>query len=124
MELHGEFSVEERDAVMGAFRRGDCKILITTNLLARGIDILQVTIVINYDFPLKADGSLDHETYLHRIGRAGRREMPGAAFCFVENEKSMQHIRDLEEYFQMKIKKVSTDPYEMEKDLGKFGNAF
>ena len=68
----GELSVEERIQVLDRFRDGLEKILITTNVMARGIDIEQVTIVVNYDLPLDASGKPDCETYLHRIGRTGR----------------------------------------------------
>ena len=54
------------------FREGKEKLLITTNLCARGIDVEQVTVVINYDIPMDAQRRADSETYLHRIGRTGR----------------------------------------------------
>ncbi len=53
-------------------RFGRTKVLITTNVLARGIDILQITLVINYDMPVDKTGKPDFATYIHRIGRAGR----------------------------------------------------
>lgn len=63
------------DAVLAPptrFREGKEKLLITTNLCARGIDVEQVTVVINYDIPMDAQRRPDSETYLHRIGRTGR----------------------------------------------------
>jgi len=70
INLHGGLSVTERDDVMDGFRRGDAKVLITTNVLSRGIDVLQVNLVINYDLPMDATGRQpDYETYIHRIGR-------------------------------------------------------
>ena len=67
--LHGAKDASERDAIIDSFREGREKVLITTNVIARGIDILQVNMVVNYDMPLKQDDkSIDIETYLHRIG--------------------------------------------------------
>ncbi|VDN25830.1 unnamed protein product [Cylicostephanus goldi] len=69
--LHGEMSVEERAASIEQFKEGIFKVLITTNVCARGIDVSQVTIVINYDPPLLYENPSepDYDTYLHRIGR-------------------------------------------------------
>lgn len=66
--LHGKLETTERDAIMESFRDGKTKVLITTNVIARGIDISQVNMVVNYDLPLDAQGRPDPETYLHRIG--------------------------------------------------------
>jgi translation initiation factor 4A len=64
--MHAELPQQDRDRVMKEFRAGATRVLITTDLLARGIDVYQVSIVINYDLPLQK------ETYIHRIGRSGR----------------------------------------------------
>ena len=75
--LHGAKDASERDAIIDSFREGREKVLITTNVIARGIDILQVNLVVNYDLPLlnehgdwknKDDLQPDIETYIHRIG--------------------------------------------------------
>ena len=75
--LHGAKDASERDAIIDGFRDGKEKVLITTNVIARGIDILQVNMVVNYDLPLmnerdnngnKGDSRPDIETYIHRIG--------------------------------------------------------
>lgn len=72
--LHGAKDASERDAIIDRFREGREKVLITTNVIARGIDILQVNMVVNYDLPLlnerdpRADARPDIETYIHRIG--------------------------------------------------------
>lgn len=63
---------------MKDFRDGKFKVLVTTNVLSRGIDILQVTLVINFDMPLDVDMKPDPETYLHRIGRTGKPPPPQA----------------------------------------------
>lgn len=70
--LSGELTVEQRLAVLDRFRAGLEKVLITTNVLSRGIDVEQVTIVVNFDLPVDQFGEADCETYLHRIGRTGR----------------------------------------------------
>ena len=64
--MHGDMQQEERDMVMKEFREGSSRVLITTDLLARGIDVQQVSLVINYDLPS------NRENYIHRIGRSGR----------------------------------------------------
>ncbi|KFM70596.1 ATP-dependent RNA helicase DDX19A, partial [Stegodyphus mimosarum] len=70
--LSGELTVEQRIAILNRFREGKEKVLITTNVCARGIDVEQVTVVINFDLPVNQHGDADCETYLHRIGRTGR----------------------------------------------------
>lgn len=72
VSLHGKLETTERDAVMESFREGKTKVLITTNVIARGIDISQVNMVVNYDLPLDANNRPDPETYLHRIGKSAR----------------------------------------------------
>jgi len=66
--LHGAKDAIERDQTIDSFRDGKYKVLITTNVIARGIDILQVNMVVNYDLPMTQDNKPDPETYLHRIG--------------------------------------------------------
>ncbi|KAH8548844.1 ATP-dependent RNA helicase DBP5 [Umbelopsis sp. PMI_123] len=112
VSLHGSLDSEERDAVMDAFREGHSKVLITTNVVARGIDILQVTLVINYDMPLTRDGKPDAETYLHRIGRTGRFGRTGVSINFVHDHDSWKQMRELESIFQRPITMVPTDDWE------------
>ncbi|KAI0985158.1 hypothetical protein GJ496_006851 [Pomphorhynchus laevis] len=64
--IHGEMPQEERNEIMSKFLLGSSRVLLTTDLLARGIDVHQVSLVINYDLPK------DRENYIHRIGRGGR----------------------------------------------------
>jgi ATP-dependent RNA helicase DDX19/DBP5 len=66
--LTGQHQAGDRDQTIDDFRDGKTKVLITTNVVARGIDILQVNLVVNYDLPLTQSGEPDVETYLHRIG--------------------------------------------------------
>jgi superfamily II DNA/RNA helicase len=70
--LHGDKMTNERDGILDAFRDGKTKVLITTNVVARGIDIQQVNMVVNYDVPdlgPSGDYKPDIETYIHRIGQ-------------------------------------------------------
>jgi len=90
--IHGEMSQEMRDDVMKDFRAGNSRILITTDLLARGIDVHQVSLVINYDLPN------DKESYIHRIGRSGRYGRKGYAINFVTTQDS-QYIKDIEKFY-------------------------
>jgi ATP-dependent RNA helicase RhlE len=108
MTLHGEKGQTDRAGVMKAFREGRCKILIATDLSARGIDIPDVTHVINYDLPEVA------ENYVHRIGRTGRGFNKGIAVTFCASEESKQ-LADIQELLKKDIEviKVSKADYKM-----------
>jgi len=96
----------ERDQVMKEFRSGATRVLITTDLLARGIDVYQVSIVINYDLPNQK------ETYIHRIGRSGRYGRKGTAINFVTpEEKDM--LDDLMKYYNTSIEALPNDLSEL-----------
>jgi len=84
--MHGDMDQKERDVIMREFRSGSSRVLITTDLLARGIDVQQVSLVINYDLPT------NRENYIHRIGRGGRFGRKGVAINFVtdEDKRSLQ----------------------------------
>eukprot|EP00850_Spirogloea_muscicola_P004162 SM000017S02902 [mRNA] locus=s17:1048436:1054210:+ [translate_table: standard] len=86
---HGDMDQNTRDIIMREFRSGSSRVLITTDLLARGIDVQQVSLVINYDLPTQP------ENYLHRIGRSGRFGRKGVAINFVtkEDERMLQDIQ-------------------------------
>lgn len=101
--LSGDLTVEQRLAVLDRFRGGLEKVLITTNVLSRGIDVEQVTIVVNFDLPVDLRGRADCETYLHRIGRTGRFGKNGIAINLVSSEKDLQVLRAIEQHFQKKI---------------------
>ena len=85
--LHGDKSQEEREQAMKSFHTGTIKILITTDVSARGIDVPNVDFVVNYDLP---DSS---ETYIHRVGRTGRAGKRGTAISFCSTEE--KHLYDL-----------------------------
>jgi ATP-dependent RNA helicase RhlE len=98
--IHGEKDQADRAEVMKAFRSGECKILIATDLSARGIDIADVTHVINYDLPDKP------ENYVHRIGRTGRGFNKGIAISFCAPEEK-QLLAEIETVLTKKIDVIS-----------------
>ncbi|XP_078741968.1 LOW QUALITY PROTEIN: ATP-dependent RNA helicase DDX19A-like [Lampetra fluviatilis] len=104
--LSGELAVEQRAAILQRFKEGKEKVLITTNVCARGIDVAQVTAVINFDLPVDREGRADCETYLHRIGRTGRFGKRGLAINMVDGERSRRILRDIETHFNQKIHKL------------------
>ena len=81
--------MKQRELLMKEFRSGSSRVLITTDLLARGIDVQQVSLVINYDLPT------NRENYIHRIGRGGRFGRKGVAINFVTTE-DVRMLRDIE----------------------------
>merc|ERR1711939_326081 len=86
--IHAELDHEERQLVMKQFRSGSSRVLISTDLTARGIDVYQVSLVMNYDLPTSK------EKYLHRIGRSGRYGRKGTAINFVAH-RDAQTMRDI-----------------------------
>ncbi|KAG0264018.1 RNA helicase required for poly(A+) mRNA export [Mortierella polycephala] len=114
--LHGALSPDNRDDRIDMFRSAKFKILITTNVLARGIDISNVNLVINYDVPTTPDPDAayvkersDRETYLHRIGRTGRFGRLGVCVNFVHNRGSFEMLNDIREYFECTILQMPTN---------------
>ena len=97
--IHGNMTQEERNGIMKDFRNGESRVLITTDLLARGIDIQQVSLVINYDIPS------NRENYIHRIGRSGRFGRKGVAINFVTNY-DVRYMRDIEQFYQTHINEM------------------
>lgn len=99
---HGSLPPQERTEILKRFRKGDCRVLVTTDLLARGIDVQHVSIVINYDLPTNL------ENYLHRIGRSGRYGRKGLAINFVRNE-DIQLLKDIERFYDTLIEELPKD---------------
>ena len=102
--LHSNLLGEERDATMEDFRAGKSNVLITTNVLARGVDVDNVCLVVNYDVPIKTDRetrevSPDFETYLHRIGRTGRFGRKGTAINLIDDQESLDILSAIEKHF-------------------------
>merc|ERR1712022_81765 len=97
--LHGDMDQKERELIMREFRSGSSRVLITTDLLARGIDVQQVSLVINYDLPK------DRENYIHRIGRSGRFGRKGVAINFIVAE-DVRVLRDIEQFYNTQIEEM------------------
>merc|ERR1711879_226657 len=97
--MHADLNQQERDLVMREFRSGSSRVLISTDLLARGIDVQQVSLVINYDLPVKM------ENYLHRIGRSGRFGRKGVAINFVTTG-DVRSMKDIERYYHTQIEEL------------------
>lgn len=100
--IHGEMDVEDRKRRMNAFRQGHCRVLISTDLLARGIDVQQVSLVINYELPVQ------RENYIHRIGRSGRYGKKGASINLV-TEREMRAQQEIESFYSCKMKPLPID---------------
>jgi translation initiation factor 4A len=98
--MHGDMSSQERELIMKEFRSGSSRVLITTDLLARGIDVQQVSLVINYDLPAG-----NRENYIHRIGRSGRFGRKGVAINFVTSE-DVRAMREIEAFFGTQIEEM------------------
>jgi len=96
---HGDIGQKERDVILNEFRTGSSRVLITTDLLARGIDVQQVSLVINYDLPRNL------ENYIHRIGRSGRFGRKGVAINFITSEDS-RPLRELEQFYNTHIEEM------------------
>ena len=94
--IHGDLIQHQRDVVMGRFRSGVTNILIATDVVARGIDVDNVEIVINYDLPQ------DIEYYVHRIGRTGRAGKSGQSCTFV-NARELYRVREIERFCKTTI---------------------
>jgi len=94
--MHGDMPQKEREAIMAEFRGGTTRVLITTDVWARGIDVQQVSLVINYDLPN------NRENYIHRIGRSGRYGRKGVAITFLKSEDT-QALRDIEQFYSTQI---------------------
>lgn len=97
--LHGRVEHADRDITMEAFRNGESNVLITTNVLARGVDVDNVCLVVNYDVPVNMEGQPDFETYLHRIGRTGRFGRKGTAINLCNDQKSIEVLAAIEGHF-------------------------
>lgn len=119
--LHGGLETSERDRLIDDFREGRSKVLITTNVLARGIDIASVSMVVNYDLPTDKFGKPDPSTYLHRIGRTGRFGRVGVSISFVHDKKSFEILMAIKNYFgNVEMTRVPTNDWdEVEKIVKK-----
>lgn len=112
--LHGAFDGNDRDRLLEEFRAGRSKVLITTNVMARGIDVSSVSMVINYDIPMKGfnDAEPDPETYLHRIGRTGRFGRVGVSISFVSDKKSFQALEAISREYSIDLIQLTPDDWD------------
>lgn len=117
--VHGAFEGGDRDSILEKFRSGEYKVLITTNVLARGIDVQSVSMVINYDIPMKGrnDTEPDPETYLHRIGRTGRFGRVGVSISFVFDRKSYMALESIAKHYNIDLVKLDQDDWDKTEEI-------
>ncbi len=108
--IHSDKEQEERANIMKLFRKGEVKILVATDISARGIDIPDVDYVVNYDLPENP------ENYVHRVGRTGRGTKKGQAFSFCSEEEK-ELLAEIEEFLDKPIRRVSVHPEEYSETL-------
>ena len=106
--LQGDLTQSQRQASIEGFRNGSIKILVATDIASRGIDILRISHVINYDMPESTDD------YIHRIGRTGRVEKSGEALTLVTQEDA-QKIRELEKILKKPLNRVTLEGFDYNK---------
>ena len=104
--IHGDMTQEERNLCLREFRQGASRVLISTDLLARGIDVQQVSLVVNYDIPTQK------ENYIHRIGRSGRFGRKGVAINFVTHQDT-QMLRSIESFYHTMIEELPNNVAEL-----------
>lgn len=107
--IHGDKSQNARQAALGNFKNGTTRVLVATDIAARGIDIEELSHVINFNLPNIP------ETYVHRIGRTGRAGHGGTAISFCEQEE-LPYLKDIEKLIKKKIPQVEDHPYPMTED--------
>jgi superfamily II DNA/RNA helicase len=100
--IHGEMEVAERKKRMEDFRSGMTRVLISTDLLARGIDVQQVSLVINYEMPIQ------RENYIHRIGRSGRYGKKGSAINLICGDE-INAVKEIETHYSTVIMELPED---------------
>ena len=100
--IHSSMNKSEREIAFNNFRSGSYRVLISSNVTARGIDIQQVSTVINFDIPKCV------HTYLHRIGRSGRWGRKGLAINFI-TQNDIQYIRNIENHYKISINELPND---------------
>lgn len=102
--IHGNKSQNARQRALTAFKAGDLRVLVATDIAARGIDIDNLEYVINYDL------SNESETYVHRIGRTGRAGLSGSSISFCDGEER-EYLKDIEKLIRQKVPVVSDHPF-------------
>ena len=102
--IHGNKSQTARQKALGAFKDGKLKVLVATDIAARGIDVEELALVINFDLPNVP------ETYVHRIGRTGRAKASGIALSFCDVEER-PYLRDIEKLIKQEVPRIEEHPY-------------
>jgi ATP-dependent RNA helicase RhlE len=102
--IHGDKAQNQRQKALAQFKAGDVRVLVATDIAARGIDIDRLQYVINYDIPNES------ETYVHRIGRTGRAGEAGTAISLCEPEEN-DFVRDIEKLIRKQIEVVRDNPF-------------
>jgi len=102
--IHGNKSQGQRQRALGSFKRGQMGVLVATDIAARGIDVEELSLVINYDLPNIP------ETYVHRIGRTGRASASGIAMSFCDTEEKA-YLRDIQKLIAQNIPVVTEHPF-------------
>ncbi|KAG0330531.1 translation initiation factor eIF4A [Dissophora globulifera] len=100
--IHSDMEQTQREVIMKEFRSGSSRVLIATDLLARGIDVQQVSLVINYDLPT------NKENYIHRIGRGGRFGRKGVAINFITADDTRM-LREIEQFYSIQVLELPSD---------------
>lgn len=101
--IHGNLDQSERDKIMKDYTDGTIRILVTTDLTARGIDVHQVSLVINYELPV------DRAQYIHRIGRTGRYGKKGSAINLIGNNYEREALKKIEDFYRIQIPTLPSD---------------
>ena len=98
--IHSDMGQSDRIELYSKFKKGEKRIVVTTDLMARGIDIERVNLVVNYDMPETSD------TFLHRVGRAGRYKTKGNSVSFVVESKDMEVLKEIQNRFVVQIEEL------------------
>jgi translation initiation factor 4A len=103
--IHGELEQHERDLTLKEFKQGASRVLIATDILGRGFDCQQVSLVLNVDLPH------EKENYIHRIGRCGRQGRKGVAINLIDsNSRDVGKLHELEQFYAINIDEMPADP--------------
>ena len=101
--IHSEMNQKSRIEHYDRFKKGEKRILVATNLVARGIDIERVNLVVNFDMPE------DSNTYLHRVGRAGRYNTKGIAISMITSEEDKKVLEEIQSRFELEVEQLPSN---------------